>query len=210
MEIDRKNIIDFYSTYSKQFSQTIANSKAYNQSYIDFVAHAKYKNTLLDLACGPGNVSAYIRTLLPRIRISCVDLSDAMLSLAQQNVPDASCYKSDILNITIPQSTFDLIICAFGLPYIHSNELQQFVQEVTKFSHVGTSVYVSCMEGNTMQQEQMSFANNNLLQVQRHSKQSIIDSFTTEGFLLTDYRNQPYTEPDNRITNDMIFFFEKQ
>ena len=40
---------------------------------------------MLDLACGPGNVSHFIQALILEIEITCVDLSQEMLDLAEEN-----------------------------------------------------------------------------------------------------------------------------
>lgn len=208
--INRRKIIDFYSTYSLQFDERISSLANYDASYVDFVKQAKNKQNILDLASGPGNVSAYIKKLIPEVEITCVDLSDEMLKIAKNKLTTGNFYKSDILNITIPEKKYDLIICAFGIPYIKHNEVETFVAQINRFSKKDTAVYISCMEGNTISEEMMSFAENKKLTVQRHQKDDIIRAFKQLHFYLTNYRSLDYLEPDGSITKDMIFYFVKK
>lgn len=207
--MDRNKIIDFYSQYSQQFEDKIASLDIYNNSYTEFIVKSKRKTNLLDLACGPGNVSAFIKNMLPDIEITCVDLSEKMLELAKRKLTDAKFYISDILKINIPDKKYDLIVCAFGIPYIKSSDLNNFAEQINKYSDPGTSVYISCMEGLEIDNETMSFADNHSVTVQRHQKDNIVNSFEKHNFKLTDFKTQEYIEPDGSITNDMILLFEK-
>ena len=51
---------------------------------------------LLDLGCGPGNVSRYLLDKIPWLRVEAVDLSPAMVALAQNNLPTALCSVGDV------------------------------------------------------------------------------------------------------------------
>ena len=158
--IDRDNIIRLYSEHSSLFDEKIGSLKNYDESYTYFLKNAKRNGNLLDLACGPGNVSAFIRKLKPEIEITCVDLSDNMLEIAKKKLVKGSFYKSDILDIAVPEKKYDLITCAFGIPYIESSEVGKFVDEVTRFAKKDTAVYISCMAGDEIAEEMMSFAEN--------------------------------------------------
>jgi len=207
--MNTKEVINFYSKNSTQFTEKIASLEIYNSSYSDFILLAPRKQSILDLACGPGNVSSYIQKIIPHIQITCVDLSPEMIEIAKTKIPNAKFYISDILNITIPSTKYDVIICAFGLPYVERNKINIFVSEINRYSNKGSFVYISCMEGSTIEQETMSFANNQKVLVQRFTKNEIIEAFLEYNFNLAHYRAQNYTEPDGSITTDMIFFFEK-
>ena len=204
-----ENIIDFYSKYSFQYDQKIGTLDLYNDSYIDFVNFAKRKGNLLDLACGGGNVSAFIKKLMPSISITCVDLSLPMLEIAKEKLKNGNFYQSDILDIQIPIAKYDLIVCAFGLPYISNSDIYKFVSQIDKFADKETVVYISCMQGDKTGFENMSFANNDKVLVNYHTKVSIIDNFKQFNFNLLKYKEQIFPELDGSQTIDMIFNFSK-
>jgi len=208
--MNKDEVIKFYSEYCSQFDEKIGSLNIYHESYTNFIKNAKRKSNLLDLACGPGNVSLFVKNILPGIDITCSDLSLEMLDLAKKKIGNAKFYKSDILNIEIPNRKYDLIICAFGIPYIESNELEKFVSEINRYSEKGTSVYISCMEGKSIEKEIMGFADFQTVSVQRHQKEDITNSFKKFNFKLTNYSTQNYTEPNGFVTTDMFFYFEKE
>lgn len=206
----RNEIIKLYSEYSSQFDEKIGSLKNYDESYTDFVTKAERKENLLDLACGPGNVSIFIKKLKPKIEITGVDLSEEMLQIAEDKIGEGNFYKSNILSICIPEKKYDLITCAFGIPYIKNSEIEGFIRELTRFSKKGTTVYISCMAGEKLSEEPMSFAKNKTLIVQRYKKNDIIDNFKKFYFALKSYKTIEYKEPDGSSTTDMIFNFRKE
>ena len=205
-----ENVIDFYSKHAVQFDKKIGSLDLYNHTYTNFVNSATDKRNLLDLACGPGNVSAFIQNLVPNIDITCVDLSESMIDIAKSKLPNSKFYKSDILDITIPHHYYDLIICAFGLPYINKLDIRKFVSEIDRFAHNNSIVYVSCMQGDKTEIESMSFSQNDKVQVYYHQKNTITDNFLDFGYKLLSYAEQNYIEPNGTVTIDMIFNFKRQ
>jgi len=200
----------FFSQYSEQYDEKIGKLSLYNQSYIDFISKAKSTKTLLDLACGPANVSSFIKRIVPDIKITCIDLSDKMLDLAESKLITGYYYKSDILNIKIPPEKYDLIVCAFGLPYIKSSEIPKFISELDKFTHQDSLIYISCMQGNKSQYEKMSFSKNEEVLVHYHSKTSVLENFKSYNYKLLDYVEQEFPEHDGSTIVDMIFTFKKE
>ena len=128
--MNKKELISFYSEFSRQFDEKIGSLTLYDASYTDLVNRAPRKQTLLDLACGPGNVSAFIKKQVPDIQVTCVDLSPRMLEIARCKIPDAKFYESDILDINIPLDNYDIIVCGFGLPYINANDVRLVAQQI--------------------------------------------------------------------------------
>jgi ubiquinone/menaquinone biosynthesis C-methylase UbiE len=206
----KQNTIDTYSKHAKAFDAKIGKLNNYNQSYLDFIALATGKRTILDLACGPANISDFIKKHVPEISICGVDLSPEMLQIAEQKLPTHKFYNSDILDLKIPNQTFDMIICGFGLPYLQPTEIPQLLKEIQKFSHSKTVFYISCMQGNGTKTETTSFTGNDTLDIVYHTKESILDELKKHNFSLITYNELNYTEPDGSISIDMIFMFSLQ
>jgi len=209
-EPDIYDTIQFYSKYSEQYDVKHASLNNYNQTYVDFINNAGSKHSLLDLACGPGNVAKFIKNYIPEIAVTGVDLSPEMLSLAKEKIKDATFYQSDIIELAIPEQTYGLICCAFGLPYIKPDQIADFVTQIDRYSEKGTSVYISCMQGNKSQAETISFGGDEKILIHYHSKEKIVDHFSNNGFKMVDYKELDYKEPDGSITIDMVIVFEKQ
>lgn len=76
--------------------------------------------SVLDICCGTGRVSAGL--LARGFRVTAVDASAAMLSLARVNAPGAAIISSDISNIRLPQR-FDAAVSTFNsLAHLYTRE----------------------------------------------------------------------------------------
>lgn len=101
----------------------------YNDSYLSFCS--KFSNTapfLLEIGCGPGNITRFIKNQLPTATIFAVDYAPAMINLAKENVPDVSFEVMDARAISMIHQEFDGIICGFIIPYLNADECQEFIQ----------------------------------------------------------------------------------
>lgn len=204
----RDEIANFYSKYSEQYDHTIGTLTLYDDNYKSFIENAPRKNSLLDLACGPGNVSAFIQKILPEIKITCVDLSREMLDIVQSRLPEAEFFQSDIVNLSIPQKEYDLVVCAFGFPFITKEDIEIFAKQLGNFMHEKSQLYISSMKGDTSQFEKVSFGGDEKLLFHYHTKEHIVQAFNTNGYQLISYNEQDYPEQDGSVTTDMVFVFE--
>src|ERR1700750_3450814 len=77
---------------------------------------------ILDIACGPGNITKYILDRKPDYQVLGIDLSPKMLDLAQANNPSALFQLMDCRDIGQIGKRFDGIICGFCLPCLVRDE----------------------------------------------------------------------------------------
>ncbi|MFX1302930.1 MAG: class I SAM-dependent methyltransferase [Promethearchaeota archaeon] len=76
------------------------------------------KNThILDAGCGAGIPTAKFLSK-KGFKVTGIDLSDKMLTLARKNVPDAEFIKMDINDIIFKENTFDGVISVYTLFHI--------------------------------------------------------------------------------------------
>lgn len=102
---------------------------------------------ILDVACGPGNITKYLLDQRPDFDLLGIDLSPNMLELAQQNNPSASFHLLDVRAINTLEGPFDGILCGFGLPYLSKEEAIQFIHKAGELLSSGGLLYLSTMEG---------------------------------------------------------------
>jgi cyclopropane fatty-acyl-phospholipid synthase-like methyltransferase len=142
-------------------SQAIAvfNKRAndYQSRYMDV---ASYHDTLdvfcdmlqpdarvLELACGPGNMTRYMLDKRPDLKIFGSDLAPNMISLAKTNNPEADFSVADMREINQISEKFNGLICGFGLPYLPKEEALAFIAHLPKVLFSNALVYLSTMEG---------------------------------------------------------------
>lgn len=81
---------------------------------------------VLDVACGPGNVSAYLAKRRPDLELAGIDLSAAMVSQARSMVPSAEFMVKDCRDLSGIDQVFDACAFAFGLSYLTDNDARRF------------------------------------------------------------------------------------
>jgi ubiquinone/menaquinone biosynthesis C-methylase UbiE len=122
----------------------------YNHSYDRFLALLEdNKNPkILDLCCGPGNISFYLYSKRKDIDLTAVDVSPNMVSKAKEMVPGLIGIVSDTSNINKIDNKFDGIICGFGLPYLNVPEVEKCISDSHHLLKEGGVLYLSFVEGN--------------------------------------------------------------
>lgn len=93
----------------------------YNESY-NIICHSitKAGASILDLGCGPGNITKYLLSKRPDFNILGIDIAPAMIELAKQHNPTARFETMDIRQIEQIKIRFDGIMAGFCLPVVRS------------------------------------------------------------------------------------------
>ena len=105
-----------------------------------------FHQSVLDVACGPGTLAMHLRLACPQLSVVGTDLSTNMLKLAQQNVPEGEFILLDSREIHSLQRQFDVIACAFGLPYLDSEDAAQFIADCAAMLTPKGLMYLSFIE----------------------------------------------------------------
>ena len=120
----------------------------YNETY-DFICnsievkHAK----ILEIGCGPGNITKYLLKKRPDFAILGIDVSPNMIELAKKNNPSADFNVMDCRNISRLETKFDGIICGFCLPYLSQIDSEKFIADSHQLLNKNGLIYISFIEG---------------------------------------------------------------
>lgn len=101
---------------------------------------------ILDIACGPGNITRYLLDRKPDYDVLGIDLAPNMLSLAQTNNPTAQFQQMDCREINQIEKRFEGIMCGFCLPYLTRKEAIELVADAAGLLKPGGVFYLSTME----------------------------------------------------------------
>lgn len=130
----------------------------YQERFMDVSAYAaeldsfigllpKPAPSLLEIACGPGNITRYLLDRLPAARILGTDLAPAMIELAKVNCPEAGFEVLDCRQIHQVGQRFDGVIAGFCLPYLNPEEAAQMIRTISQLLNEGGVLYLSTIEG---------------------------------------------------------------
>lgn len=120
----------------------------YNETYDQFCQSIEKNNaTILDIGCGPGNISKYLLTKRPDWQLHGIDIAPTMIELAQKNNPTASFEVLDSRNILQLNKKFDGIMCGFCVPYLTPEDCVQMIADAAKLLHTNGTIYLSFVPG---------------------------------------------------------------
>ena len=120
----------------------------YNDTY-DFICSFidKPKAKILEIGCGPGNITKYLLSKRPDFDIIGIDIAPNMVELAKKNNPTAHFAVMDCRQINHLDTKFDGIIGGFCLPYLSQAESKELISNTFDLLNNNGLIYLSFVEG---------------------------------------------------------------
>jgi len=207
MNKNQTDTIESYNQSSKDFMDKIGSLKNYNDTYDYLINPLNENDNVLDLACGPAQISRY---LLDRININItgVDLSVEMLKIAKNNIPNGIFLNYSIVTFK-PDISYNLIILGFGIPYLDKNQTIQCIKNSASMLIDNGYIYISFMDGDNEGFEETSFGGGNKFYIYYHKKENIKNILEDNGIEIIKEYVIDYNEKDGRITKDIILIGKK-
>lgn len=82
----------------------------------------KPHDRILDLCCGTGDLSRFIKKIEPLTCITAIDFSENMLSIAKQKSKNIKYVQGDVTDLPFDDNSFDYVTMGFGLRNIANAE----------------------------------------------------------------------------------------
>lgn len=136
-----------FNKYAEMYEERFMDVSMYSES-LDFLLNEINNNTakVLDVACGPANISKYLLNRNSNLIIEGIDLSENMIELAKKNILKGNFSICDARNILLLNKKYDAIISGFCFPYLTKEEVIQFIADSCKCLLPGGLLFVSTME----------------------------------------------------------------
>src|SRR5690606_33850579 len=130
------------------YQDRFMNLDLYNETY-DFICSAIVKNKaeLLEIGCGPGNMTKYLLSKRPDFNIYGIDIAPRMIALAQRNNPAANFAIMDSRKIGELTTKFDGIVGGFCLPYLSPADSEKLIADAYALLTDDGFIYLSFVEG---------------------------------------------------------------
>ena len=120
----------------------------YHESYDAFCDAVEVEEgRLLEIGCGPGNITQYLQKKLPTLQITATDVSPSMIERVNLNVPSAETRVMDARDIGAMRESFDAIVCGFIIPYLTAADCTQMISACGRLLQKGGVCYLSFVPG---------------------------------------------------------------
>jgi SAM-dependent methyltransferase len=183
----------------------------YNESYEFFCDQiTKDEPKVLDIGCGPGNISRFIKRQIPKSIVTGIDTAENMIAIAQQNVSTAHFKLLDGRKVEQLNQTFDAISCGFCIPFFTSSELVHFIGSLAKITTENAVVYLSFVDGDNKDSEYKNGSGGNRLFFNYHRSEDLIAIFQKQGFRNENKFKIPYKNGEEIIDIHTVLLFRKR
>jgi predicted TPR repeat methyltransferase len=115
---------------------------------------------LLELGCGPGNLSAYLLRTLPQAQLTGIDVAPGMIALATEALPQARFLVADVRDTSLWPEQIHGLVAAFVTPYLNPDETRQLIRAAGAKIPVGGMLYLSTMDAYETQMIQVPVSTN--------------------------------------------------
>ena len=144
-----KETFETWNKVALLYQDKFMNLDLYNSSYRSFCTSIdKQKAKILEIACGPGNITQYLLTQRPDFDIFGIDIAPKMVELAKQNNPTANFSVMDCRQINTLNEKYEGVISGFCLPYLSETESRKLISDAYEILNKNGVIYLSFVEGN--------------------------------------------------------------
>lgn len=206
------HIKTIFNKYASSYQEQYMSVDLYKASLDDFCNHiSKEKASVLDVGCGPGNVTKHLLNQRPDFNVLGVDIAQNMIALAQENNPLANFKVMDALDIKQLKNKYNGIVCAFLFPYLSKEKAIEFIALLSDLLEKNGALYISTMEDlNTNSKFQgASHDKNDRLFINYHEMGYLTDALKENGLDIVLSTQQEFPQKDGSITTDLILIAKK-
>jgi 2-polyprenyl-3-methyl-5-hydroxy-6-metoxy-1,4-benzoquinol methylase len=144
-----KETFQTWNKIASIYQDKFMNLDLYNDTYDIFSELISKRNpTILEIGCGPGNISKYLLNKRPDFKITGIDIAPKMIELAKQNNPTADFKVLDSRNIANLKIEYDAIIAGFCIPYLSKADCSKLIYDSFNLLLDSGVLYLSFVEGN--------------------------------------------------------------
>jgi predicted TPR repeat methyltransferase len=202
--------VELFNRWANLYQEKYMNVDLYSDALNLFCDQVKKNADVLELACGPGNVTKYILNKRPDLKILGTDLSENMLELARQNNPNAVFTKMDCRDIAKLTKTYDAIVCAFALPYLSKEESISLIIDASHRLNDHGLLYLSTMEDEYSKSGIVSSSQGDELYIHYHEASYLKTALESNGFTIIDLSRKQYPGPDGKPVTDLLILTKQR
>ncbi|PRC91843.1 class I SAM-dependent methyltransferase [Solimicrobium silvestre] len=166
--------VNTFNTLADNYAQKYFALSTYDGCYRIFCSQLSKKGgSVLDVACGPGNVANFLVRERPDLEVTGIDLAPRMIQLAKTLVPTANFLAHDCRHLSTLSRVYDGIVYAFGLNYLNQQDTEQVFDSIPNVLALNGTFYLSVMLGSAEQSGIQTSSSGNQVYIYYRPRQEI-------------------------------------
>lgn len=196
--------VEVFDSCADIYQEKYMDVSQYKASFDIFCNMLGDNAAILELGCGPGNITHYLLEKRPDFKILGTDLAPNMITLAKNNNPAAAFEIMDCREIGHLNQKFDAIMCGFCLPYLSKDAAIQLIRDAATILNTGGVIYISTMEDDYEKSRlQTSSSGEHTLFMYFHQADYLMAALETNDFTIS-YIGRVAIPGENAAANDLI------
>lgn len=171
-----------WNSIAKLYQEKFMDLDLYDKTYDQFLKNVSDSSHVLDIGCGPGNISAYLLNRNSTLNITGIDVSTNMIKLAKKNIPSGTFEVMDVRDVTKLEKTYQGIVCGFCIPYLANPDVQKLLADCYEMLTPGGVLYLSFVDGTKEQAGYITGSSGDSMYFYYHDLSTVLDQLATIGF----------------------------
>ncbi|MBI3234207.1 MAG: class I SAM-dependent methyltransferase [Bacteroidetes bacterium] len=205
-----KETLETWNKIASLYQDKFMDLDIYNDSYNHVCRLLKERAKVLDVGCGPGNITKYLLSIRPDFEILGIDTSANMIELAKKNNPTAKFSLMDCRQMSELQQKFDGIICGFCLPYLTPVECAKLLYDAISSLKENGVIYLSFVDGHSSKSGFQVGSSGDRIYFHYHTLQQMKSQLVLNGFDEPEMFKVAYEKLNSEMEEHTIFIARKK
>lgn len=209
--MDKSNsTIEVFNKCAVAYQDKFMDVGLYNDSLDLFCNSIRtHQADILEIACGPGNITKYLLGKRPDFKILGIDLASNMIALAKINNPTAEFQLIDCRDIGMIYKKYEGIMCGFCLPYLSGEEAVKLILDASRLLKLDGVLYLSTMEDDPAESGFKKSSDGDQLYINYHEADFLTNALRENDFKIIDLQRKVYQIQDGTTTTDLLIIARK-
>jgi 2-polyprenyl-3-methyl-5-hydroxy-6-metoxy-1,4-benzoquinol methylase len=197
--------VNTFDKLAQRYQDKYMDLAMYSDTFDSFISHLPTDDArVLELACGPGNITQMLLSEKPNLSILATDLAPNMLMLAKKNNPKIEVLQLDSRHLNRVEEQFDAIMCGFCLPYLDRLEAIALIDAAALRLKLGGILYLSTMEGECPNVREDTSSDGDKVFTYFHHAEQLVPALNRRGFKLLALQRKQQASPIGEVTDLFI------
>lgn len=201
--------VRLFGAHAEAYALKYADVGRYKASLDRFLALMPLGARVLELTCGPGNVTRYLVDQRPDMRILATDLAPEMVEVARRSVPEVEHELLDMREVGRMGPAFHGVVCAFGLPYLDQPAAARFIRDAATVLLPGGALYLSTMEDDPAKSGWEGPSKEQQIMMNYHLARDLDAILCAAGLVPEVTERASYTSPHGTAVTDLMLVYRK-
>lgn len=205
-----REAIEVFNNAAEWYNEKFSALDLYDDTYNNLLSLIKERNAkILELGCGPGNITKYLLSKRPDLNILGTDLAPNMIRVAKEVNPGARFELMDCRDVWKLKDKFDAVVIGFCMPYLPKEECEILIRDCSEKLSEGGVIYFSAIEGeNNKSAYEYSSDGKSKCFVNLHEESYLKNALKENGFKTLQVFRKPYPK-GNETQTHIIFIAAK-